>query len=92
MHYENSKKFEKPMNPTKLLAVYTKKQGKYQTIATNAKEPVSDEMMVNSRLLHAVETDLMTNAYHNGNEFPTWNECGIDGEDTSMMHSINFKS
>ena len=88
MHHENKKEFEKPMDPTKPLVLYTKKQEKCQTFAMDAKEPIFSKIMVNTRLSHATRMDLMMNAYCERKQIPKQNK--MDGGKHKLQELNEF--
>ena len=59
-----NKEFEKSVNPTNPLTMYTKKQERCQIFTMDANEPILDKAMVNTMLLHTVKICLMMNTYH----------------------------
>ena len=64
MAEENRKTFNAPMDLTKLLLVYTKKQECCQAFALDAGNPITMADMVQTGVMHAVATGVMWDAYH----------------------------
>ena len=73
----NQKQFNTPMDPSKPLAVYTKKQECCQAFAANAGNPISMADMVQKGVTHVVATGVMCEANHEWKCIPkleqTWN-------------------
>ena len=63
MAEENRKHFNAPMDSSKQLAVYTKKQECCQAFAADIGNPISMADMVQMGVVHAVATGVMHNAY-----------------------------
>ena len=61
---ENRKYINAPMDPTKLLAVYMKKQECCQAFVVDAGNPISRADMVRTGVVHAVATGIMQDMYH----------------------------
>ena len=64
MANDDGKQFNAPMEPSKPLAVYTKKQEHCQAFAADASNPIRMADMVQMGVTHAVATGVMCNAYH----------------------------
>ena len=62
MAEKKQKHFNAPMDPSKLLAVYTKNQECCQAFAADASNPISMADMVQMGLTHAVMTGVMCDA------------------------------
>jgi hypothetical protein len=56
----NMTKFNTGIDPGLPLAVYTRKQEKYQVFAADAGVPISDELMVTTGSKHSLSSDNMT--------------------------------
>ena len=52
------------MDPSKLFAVYTKRQEKCQSFKADEKELIMEVTMINTCLTHIIATGLMTTTYH----------------------------
>ena len=63
MANDNKKQFKAPMDPSKPLAVYTKKQECCQAFVADAGNPTSMADMVQMGVTHAVATGVMCKAY-----------------------------
>ena len=61
---ENRKIFNAPMDPTKPLSVYTKKQKCCQAFTAEANNPITMADMVQIEAMHAVAIGVMHDAYH----------------------------
>ena len=79
MHNKNKKKFKKPMDQTKPLAVYIK-NGKNVKLNYRCQDTIFDETIMNTGLAFVIKTGLKRNKTH-----------GIGGKHTLMMHSKNSR-
>ena len=92
MAEDKHKLFNEPIDPTKPLAIYTKKQERCQALAADSGNPITMADMVQTGVMHAVATGLIHNAYQEWKQIHNSNACETDEKTSSMMHSMKSES